>query len=155
MQVRGFPILAILVIALMLAAGCTGIFAGTDVSKATSDNLARPLMRGDGGHAVPTTVIHGAESAPPTTAVPTTTRTPVSYGTPVVQTTAEPISVLTVVVTPVGGKPVTILGCTPGKTSCGGSCVNLSADPANCGSCGVICPANLPLCKAGICVTSP
>ncbi|MCA9697214.1 MAG: hypothetical protein KC431_06800 [Myxococcales bacterium] len=39
-------------------------------------------------------------------------------------------------------------GCAPGLTDCGGSCVDLMADTANCGMCGHECGAG---CSAGVC----
>lgn len=45
-------------------------------------------------------------------------------------------------------------GCGEGLTDCGGSCVDLSADMANCGACGAICESSLVgvACIAGECV---
>ena len=39
-----------------------------------------------------------------------------------------------------------------GKTSCSGTCVNTSADAANCGACGNACTAAAPSCCNGGCV---
>ena len=48
--------------------------------------------------------------------------------------------------------------CNPGFADCNGKpadgCeVNLNFDPANCGSCGVVCPMNTPSCGGGTCTT--
>ena len=52
------------------------------------------------------------------------------------------------------GKSAGISACKhlapPGVTSCGGSCVQTSSDPKNCGGCGKICDAG-SLCLAGTC----
>jgi hypothetical protein len=45
-----------------------------------------------------------------------------------------------------GGAPA----CGPGKTQCGGACVDLQVDPANCGFCGHGC--DTPSCTSGVCV---
>ena len=47
-----------------------------------------------------------------------------------------------------------VLSCGGGTSLCGGSCVNTSYDPGNCGSCGNVCPdvANSePVCVSGSC----
>ncbi|MBN1771676.1 MAG: hypothetical protein JXB32_10470 [Deltaproteobacteria bacterium] len=47
--------------------------------------------------------------------------------------------------------------CTPGLAPCGGACVDLASDPANCGSCGHACPAGLHQvagCEGGVCTTT-
>jgi hypothetical protein len=41
-------------------------------------------------------------------------------------------------------------GCTGTLTRCGGKCVNLAADPRNCGSCGNVCPRSTPDCCATV-----
>jgi hypothetical protein len=41
--------------------------------------------------------------------------------------------------------------CSGGRTSCGGSCVDLLSDPQNCGACGKSCSVRLSLCKQGSC----
>ena len=41
--------------------------------------------------------------------------------------------------------------CMSGYTACGHSCVNLMADPANCGACGNACQAGA-VCVAGVCI---
>ena len=41
-------------------------------------------------------------------------------------------------------------GCTGGKSSCGGKCVDLQTDNANCGGCGLTCAA----CAKGECTTT-
>lgn len=41
--------------------------------------------------------------------------------------------------------------CPPGFTGCGGSCVDLSNDPLNCGACGVTCKTGT--CCVGTCGT--
>ncbi len=43
------------------------------------------------------------------------------------------------------------LVCDSSKIACGGKCVALLTDPANCGACGVACAAN-ERCNAGTCV---
>ena len=153
MRIYVSAILACISIVLVLAAGCT---AGEN--RTTSDlntSGIQPLMRGDGGgHAVMTTAaVHKAEPAPPQSTVTTvtTTKTPVNYGAPVVQTTTMPVAFLTQVVTAVGANPVTVLGCTPGNTPCGSMCANLTTDSKNCGTCGLVCPATLPVCSLGKC----
>ncbi len=47
-----------------------------------------------------------------------------------------------------------VLTCVGGTTNCGGTCTNLSFDPANCSACGVVCPAVAhasPACTSGSC----
>jgi hypothetical protein len=39
--------------------------------------------------------------------------------------------------------------CPPGQSDCGGRCVSLSDDEANCGACGATVPAPLELCRQG------
>lgn len=41
-------------------------------------------------------------------------------------------------------------GCANGLSPCGGTCVNLSSDNANCGACGISC-AGGQLCDQGFC----
>jgi Collagen triple helix repeat (20 copies)/Stigma-specific protein, Stig1 len=41
-------------------------------------------------------------------------------------------------------------GCGMGLEGCGASCVNLSSDPNNCGSCGTVCSSG-SVCTAGAC----
>jgi hypothetical protein len=45
-------------------------------------------------------------------------------------------------------------GCGIGRACCGGSCVNTSNDPLNCGQCGVRCEGSTPYC-AGTCKPAP
>ena len=42
--------------------------------------------------------------------------------------------------------------CEGGLAACGGACVDLSSDPANCGACGVVCPEGV--CASGACGVS-
>jgi len=44
--------------------------------------------------------------------------------------------------------------CSGGLQSCAGSCVNLTADPSNCGTCGTVCPTRAA-CQAGECLCPP
>jgi hypothetical protein len=37
-------------------------------------------------------------------------------------------------------------GCAAGKTACGGTCIDTTTDPANCGSCGVVCGVDTTCC---------
>lgn len=48
----------------------------------------------------------------------------------------------------VGGRVDT--GCTPPEVLCGGSCVDPASDNANCGRCGLACPAG-QVCAGGTC----
>lgn len=48
------------------------------------------------------------------------------------------------------GNPGAQFCCPSGTTCCGGACVNLHNDAANCGACGHACGAN-QLCAGGIC----
>ena len=41
-------------------------------------------------------------------------------------------------------------GCPPGTEACGGTCVNTSTDPFNCGGCGKRCQIHA-ICQAGTC----
>lgn len=41
--------------------------------------------------------------------------------------------------------------CAAGQACCGGSCIDTSADPMNCGGCGTVCGANAPNCNSGSC----
>lgn len=59
---------------------------------------------------------------------------------------------------PVGG----VCPCGAGLTNCGGMCLDLSSDPANCGACGVPCPSpasdacqGAPVCRGGVCIFPP
>lgn len=40
--------------------------------------------------------------------------------------------------------------CSPGQGYCGGNCIDIVNDRNNCGSCGNVCPPNMP-CIAGTC----
>jgi hypothetical protein len=148
-------ILTLLVIALMLAAGCAGNVPveNTTQNLTPTSGILPMMVARDGGGAFET--IHKAEPAPPTTQITTvvTTKAPVDYGTPVVQTTTTPFAFLTPVVTAVGMNPVTLVGCTPGSSPCNSLCVNLTTDSRNCGNCGNVCPGSLPVCKSGKCST--
>jgi hypothetical protein len=47
-------------------------------------------------------------------------------------------------------------GCGGGLVCCGGSCVNVSNDPHNCGGCGVACSGATPYCRGGgVCAAPP
>jgi hypothetical protein len=44
--------------------------------------------------------------------------------------------------------------CTPPLTQCGNECVDLATSTANCGACGLVCPAQVnafPACSGGVC----
>lgn len=41
--------------------------------------------------------------------------------------------------------------CTTGQACCAGACRDVSADPMNCGGCGVACLVNAPNCNSGTC----
>jgi hypothetical protein len=53
---------------------------------------------------------------------------------------------------PDGGAEVGEVGteCPNGATLCSGQCVDTTNDPANCGGCGVACPA-MSTCAASAC----
>lgn len=40
--------------------------------------------------------------------------------------------------------------CPTGQTFCGGKCIFVGSDPANCGACGAVCPGSL-VCISGSC----
>jgi hypothetical protein len=42
--------------------------------------------------------------------------------------------------------------CAAPQLACGGSCVDPTSDPSNCGGCGIACQAGLEACQAGACV---
>ncbi len=42
--------------------------------------------------------------------------------------------------------------CPGTEQYCGGSCVDLTGDPSNCGGCGIVCPTQI--CEASLCVGS-
>ncbi len=46
-----------------------------------------------------------------------------------------------------------ITTCSTGQTDCSGTCVDLTADDNNCGSCGNVCPSINPACIDGVCTT--
>jgi hypothetical protein len=46
--------------------------------------------------------------------------------------------------------PEVAAGCPAGQTNCGAGCIDVSADPANCGACGNVCQADEG-CSAGAC----
>jgi len=52
---------------------------------------------------------------------------------------------------PSGNCPPSGPTCSPGQTVCNGACVDLAADPANCGVCGTACTAAAPYCSASTC----
>ncbi|MBL8685571.1 MAG: hypothetical protein JNK05_40720 [Myxococcales bacterium] len=41
--------------------------------------------------------------------------------------------------------------CAPGQLRCGAVCVSTQSDPANCGSCGNVCPTTASMCTGGMC----
>jgi Flp pilus assembly pilin Flp len=41
--------------------------------------------------------------------------------------------------------------CSAGETDCSGTCVDLTSDPNNCGSCGTVCPPATPVCIGSVC----
>jgi hypothetical protein len=45
--------------------------------------------------------------------------------------------------------------CPPGQTNCGGTCKDLQADPANCGTCGTQCAEGFEICLVGDCCRPP
>jgi hypothetical protein len=45
-------------------------------------------------------------------------------------------------------------GCGEHATDCGGACVDLDVDVANCGKCGVAC-SGAQICGSGKCVAKP
>jgi hypothetical protein len=47
----------------------------------------------------------------------------------------------------------TTITCPAGETDCSGTCVDLTGDNNNCGSCGNVCPFNNPVCIGGTCTT--
>lgn len=58
-----------------------------------------------------------------------------------------------------GGNPG---GCPAGQAKCGKSCIDISSDVANCGSCGHVCPGPTPgtcqgaaICTNGVCGFAP
>lgn len=69
----------------------------------------------------------------------TTTLIPVIRNVPAVPTTTP-----SKIITP---DPCSIQG----KVNCGGTCVDIKSDPANCGQCGGKCPGKADTCFAGFC----
>ncbi len=51
-----------------------------------------------------------------------------------------------------GGADVTGDACPPTQTECGGACIDVSSDPANCGGCNISC-ASTQTCTGGQCLT--
>lgn len=51
-----------------------------------------------------------------------------------------------------GGSPPAPGACGSGYVDCGGTCVSLESDPANCGTCGAACDSG-QVCAAGQCAT--
>ncbi len=47
--------------------------------------------------------------------------------------------------------PTTAMGCAPGEEDCGDGCVNIDADPENCGGCGIDCAGAGMICVLGSC----
>lgn len=45
-------------------------------------------------------------------------------------------------------------GCPPNQVMCGQVCVDVSSNPAHCGSCPNACGSSTPLCSAGACVAT-
>ncbi len=54
----------------------------------------------------------------------------------------------------VDASPVDASTCSGGQTSCSGSCVDTTKDPANCGGCGAACMP-LQVCSQSVCVCAP
>jgi hypothetical protein len=44
------------------------------------------------------------------------------------------------------------LMCADDRVFCGGACINIGSDAANCGACGAACPPSTPTCVSGLCV---
>jgi hypothetical protein len=44
--------------------------------------------------------------------------------------------------------------CRIGESACAGACVDRQTDPANCGTCGNVCPNDKKFCSSGECVAS-
>jgi len=95
-----------------------------------------------------------ATAAPPPVTAPTATAAPgataTSTPTPSATSTATPTATPTETPSPTATPTPTATpaGCASGTTDCGGVCVDLQTDPANCGACGNICTF---VCSGGQC----
>src|SRR5436190_2137785 len=49
------------------------------------------------------------------------------------------------------GGGVCSVQCMTGSMCCGGTCVNHTNDPFNCGKCGNVCPSGAPFCGSVTC----
>jgi Flp pilus assembly pilin Flp len=58
--------------------------------------------------------------------------------------------VATTTTTPTSSTTSTTL-CAAGATDCAGTCVDLTSDANNCGSCGTVCPPATPVCIGSVC----
>src|SRR5689334_19214311 len=50
-----------------------------------------------------------------------------------------------------GDTDASVSTCDPPRLLCGGACLAVTSDPANCGACGNACPMGQP-CQGGQCV---
>ena len=44
--------------------------------------------------------------------------------------------------------------CPTSTACCNGTCTNVNSDPANCGACGYVCAASVPMCNQGVCTAN-
>jgi hypothetical protein len=110
------------------------------------------------------TLVPGGEGPPPTAAAggsgarPTATATPAGASTATAPAGATATATPTAIPQPPTPTPApptpTPVVCPAGTTNCGGVCVDLPNDPANCGACGNACVGG-HACVGGECICVP
>ena len=130
------------------AGAVDGLLTGPQVGDlgdwhATATALGGGRAAGGGGGGAATAT---ATTAPARTGATPTAAAGAATGTTEATATAEP----TATTAPEPTATETLILCAAPLVNCGGVCVDLSSDPANCGACGTTCRV-FETCEAGEC----